>query len=326
MEIMNGFSIDSFYGLLNDWMTFTSNGLVVTGTAVSDTHKRWSVAAGYPRSYVRTSQNAAQLNAAQLSQDVNSQRVGGSLGLFLKMYAFKAGTAPVLGSGIDPNLEAECAQAGCAQVGDTLGIGASPVDVILDVQAPDWVQFDTLVVMNHLAGRAMTDGNPVTAFAPGAATPGSWSSTVALDPAGPQHEIVLMNQDGSMGCGQSPCSVGRWHVQQVFHLPAGSTTTDDFIFAVALDSKTSGNGLMPLVYDGVVTDSTSGAALVSPAHAFAFTNAVLLDTDGNGYNHPPGSNKPASPASPHHPHTHGSFPTVQGAMARMLSDLALEKE
>jgi len=295
MEVMNGFTRSSFDGLLNNWMTFTANGLVVTATAVSDTHKRWSSAGGYPRSYVQMPADhdtIATFDQAVLSQQVNAHHVTGSLGLFAKAYAFKTGTAYALTS-----LEADCTAAGpaCARVGDTLPIDASGLDVVVDVQSPEWIPFDEVSLFSHQAARWMKDGEPNSDFAPTVATPaGYWASsaTPVLEP--------VFTGDANLGCGQASCPVNRWHAQAVFHIDQASgnvPTGDDFFFAVARNADQS-QDLMPLVYDGVLEDN--GTMGEKPAHAFAFTNAIFVDRDGSGYDHPPHVQDAAGAAAHHH--------------------------
>jgi hypothetical protein len=303
MEVMNGFSTSSFMGLINNWMTFNANGLRVTGTAVSDTHHRWSAAAGYPRSYVRMNKDVHAFDPAVMSQGVNQHHVQGSLGLFVKAYAFKGGTAPSLAAGA-VDLDAACAAAGagCAQVGDTLAADAAGVDLLVDVQSPAWVPFDSIEVMNHLAARPMKNGVANSTFggASGTATDpanGYWKQPVTLSDTGPEAEVVFTG-DTHLGCGQASCQAKRWHVQKAFSLTgADAPAADDFFFVVVRDTNAAHN-LGPVVYDGAVT---SGVPVAQPATAFAFTNALYVDRDGNGYDHFPGiqaSRKTSAPPPP----------------------------
>ena len=285
MEVMNGFSRSSYDGLLNNWMTFMSNGLVVTATAVSDSHKRWSSAGGYPRSYVHMNaghDTLATWDVADMSAQVNAHHVVGSVGLFVKAYAFKTGTAYRL-----DHLDEDCASAGaaCAQVGDTLSVGDDGLDVVVDVQSPEWIPFDEVDLFDHRASRWMTNGVPDTDFAPEKPPPAG-AQTAAVTPA--LEPAVTADATHDLGCGQATCTANRWHAQQVFHLDAASGQVpagDDFFVVVARNSNAS-QDLMPMVYDGVST--SSGQITEKPAHAFAFTNPLFIDRDGSGaYDHFP---------------------------------------
>jgi hypothetical protein len=321
MEVMNGFARSSFDGLLNNWMTFNANGLVVTATAVSDTHLRWSSAGGYPRSYVRMPghDSVATFDQALMSQDVNAHQVAGSLGLFVKAFAFKSGTPYQLAT-----VEADCTAAGpaCARVGDTLSIGSGGLDVVVDVQSPEWIKFDEVSLLDHRAARWMTHGTPDPDFAP-EQTPaeGAWVQSVAL---GAGNLEAVATGDASLGCGQSSCPVNRWHAQVVFHIDAASgqvPTGDDFYFVVVRDS-TQSRDLMPLVFDGVMT--RSGSIVEKAAHAFAFTNALYIDADGSGaydhFPHLPVANKRSRAAA--RPQATGG--TREQKIARALHELATE--
>lgn len=315
MEVMNGFTRSSFNGLINNWATFNANGLTVTGTAVSDTHKRWSSAAGYPRSYVLMGaghDSIATFDKGVMSQAVNAHHVTGSLGLFVKVYAFKAGTTYSLSS-----LEADCSAAGasCARIGDTVPFDATGGDVVVDVQSPEWIDFNEIDLFDHRAARPMTDGQPDTDFAPEQPpAAGYWTQS-----ASPTLETVYSDATGALGCGSATCTARRRHAQAVFHVdgqsghpdvPAG----DDFYFVVVRDSNSS-HDLMPLVYDGVM--DSNGKLVETPAHAFAFTNALYIDRDGNGYDHPPHVSQPASPK-----HPRAKF--VTGSLAWRLHELLHE--
>jgi hypothetical protein len=288
MEVMNGFSRSSYNGLLNNWMTFTATGLVVTATAVSDTHHRWASAGGYPRSYVRMGaghDSVPTFDSGLMSQAVNGHAVAGTLGLFVKVYAFKSGTTYDL-----THLQDSCtaAASACAQVGDTLpNVGSTGLDVVVDVQAPEWIRYNEVNLFDHRAARFMQNGVANTSFAPEHPTAGYFTQSVTLGAA--QKEVV--KTASGLGCAAGPCTASRWHTQSVFHVdgqsghpdvPAG----DDFYFVVVRDADQT-HDLMPMVYDSVKNDQ--GSYSYVPAHAFAFTNAIFLDRDGTGaYDHFPG--------------------------------------
>lgn len=298
MEVMNGFSRSSYDGLLNNWMTFTATGLLVTGTAVSDTHHRWATAAGYPRSYVRMGpghDSVATFDQGVMSSAVNGHALAGTLGLFVKVYAFKSGTTYDLA-----HLADSCAAAGtaCAQVGDTLpNVGSAGLDLVVDVQAPEWIHYNEVDLFDHRAARFMQKGVINSSFAPEHATAGYFTQSVTLTAA--QKEPV--STVAGLGCGAATCTASRWHTQSVFHVdgqsghpdvPAG----DDFYFVVVRDADQT-HDLMPMVYDSVKNDQ--GSYTYVPAHAFAFTNAIFLDRDGTGaYDHFPGLPTTPNPSRP----------------------------
>jgi len=320
MEVMNGFTRSSFDGLLNNWMTFNANGLVVTATAVSDTHSRWSSAGGYPRSYVYMGSghdSVATFDQATMSTQVNAHHVVGSLGLFVKAYAFTTGTNYSLTS-----LEADCTAAGaaCARVGDTLTVGATGLDVVVDVQSPEWIPFDEIDLFDHRAARWMLNGVPDSDFAPEKVPPAGWQhQNVTLDAT---NKEAVFTGDSSLGCGQATCVASRYHAQAVFHIDQASgqiPASDDFFFVVVRDSNQS-RDLMPLVWDATEVNGTVNAE--KPAHAFAYTNAIYVDRDGDGKydNFPHVSGTP--PAKPHRALITGK--TREERIRKMLQTMADE--
>jgi hypothetical protein len=263
--------------------------------------------------------SVAAFDPTAMSAAVNAHQVVGSLGLFVRAYAFLGGTSPDLTQGL-VDLDSACGSAdgGCVQVGDTLAPGDGGIDFVVDVESPSWIPFDTIQLLDHASAHPMENGVPNTTLGSGTSGQGGyWSQAVAL--AASDQETVVGNLPVSFGCGSTTgCSASRYHVQRVFHLAASDVPADDFLFAVVSESNGTAN-LMPLVYDGVMT--SNGTTTAVPATAFAFTNAIFIDRDGGGYNHFPGvhpmARHPRPPAM--------KFGSVAEGIHQMLVDAEVEK-
>lgn len=129
LEIMNGHSVTDTNMLIHDWFALLNRGLLRTGTAVSDTHKRHGYS-GTPRTYVRTGEDdPKKLDRAVFARELNAMRAVGTNGPFL-----------------DAKLEAAGKSAG---PGETLKAGDGRVTLKLEVRTPDWMNVaEALVYVN----------------------------------------------------------------------------------------------------------------------------------------------------------------------------------
>ena len=244
IEAMNGTAAS--YAVLNDWMTFTSRGWVKTATAGSDSHNTFIVTGGYGRSWIRSESDAiADFSSAKLATAVRARQVIGSSGPFITLTARKAGAATA------------------ASVGDTLSIAAGDtVELTVDVQAPEWMQFDAIELYSHAEGRESKDG------VANAAWPESRVfKRKRLDPTALTLEPVP---------GLNGFTARRVHVVETFTI---TPTTDTWVMAM-VNSGTASRPLYPLTWASVAC--MGGICTAVAARAQGFTNAILLDADGSG--------------------------------------------
>jgi hypothetical protein len=249
IEIQNGLIAGA--ALLNDWFTFLSRGQVKTATAVSDTHTAFETTAGYSRTYVKLGVDLpSQFSPAALSAAVKAHHAIGTNSLFVRLSATRLDSAgqPV-GAPVG--------------VGDTLSVnvaGGEKARLTVDVQAPEWLTFDTLEVFTHATGREALGGIANDA----APTP---IATRALDPAALPLEAVP---------GTGALSFRRIHVTEDFTVSPAADTW----YVVVVRGSASSRALFPLAFRGV--NCSAGVCTPKTVPAFAFTNAVLIDGDGSG--------------------------------------------
>ncbi len=121
---------DNFLGRnAGDWMNLLNQGMIHTGMADSDTHRRIQTQAGAPRSMIASSVAAINLlDPETLSGTVNSGKVVGTNAPMVRV------TVEALTSGDTASLE----------VGDPVLVGAADgmVEITVDIQSPVWAEFD----------------------------------------------------------------------------------------------------------------------------------------------------------------------------------------
>ncbi len=306
LEVLNpgedgydGTSSDA-HARFNDWFTLLSRGLLVAGTGVSDTHYR-SLATGW-RTWVKLGVDApAQLTAAALSSNVNAMRAVVSNGPFvaIKAYRVDSGGAQTTSA---------------VRIGETLGAPfAQRVGVEVEVQVPEYLDVTKVELYLHRPEDDLPC--PIDPTNPRAATTRvachgqlnrNWpassvaaSQAVALSPA----DLEQVSTSGST-------VFKRYRKTVSFTLPA--PTTDNWLVAFVYGSKSLAPLLFP--YPGL-----SGS--VSPTTPFAFTNPILIDADGGGYDKPPFSTtrmkKGLAPVEP----PARDFPTDEASFAKRWGEI-----
>ncbi len=213
---------------LHDWFNFLNAGVRFTATGNSDTHTLRVESSGWPRNFVRLEQDVP---GAMAPEDLVLAMHGGrnviSFGPFVRVSATGASQAFV-GDTVSPSLSGE-------------------VVVSVNVQAPPWIPFDEVTLL---------DGATNTVIAGGAVTPALVS--VGAAPEAQRLELAL---------------------EHTF-TPSGDT------WLVVLVSGSQ--GLFPgVAYNTSDRDTLDIAAVRAgdvqgPATAFAATNPIFVDADGDG--------------------------------------------
>jgi len=131
--------------------------------------------------------------------------------------------------------------------GDTLSVAAGDtVQISVDVQAPDWVQFDRVELYSYAPGREAVDGASNDTW------PDSRIAEIAtVDPQTLPVEAV-----------PGPGNLRRLHLTHTFTAQVQADTW----FAVMVRSVSSGRSLQPL----------------NGNRPWALSNAILVDADGSG--------------------------------------------
>ena len=130
-EVFNGLKMENLWPLWRWWLTMIGRGFAPTGTAVTDTHHRYSHLGGVPRSFVFvTADTPASLDQAEFVSAINAGKLVGSSGPFF---------VPTLSNGVDT-----------ATMGEVIDGSSGMVEATLEIQVPAWMQVEAVdVYMNH---------------------------------------------------------------------------------------------------------------------------------------------------------------------------------
>ena len=246
MEIMNGTSPNP--AVLNDWMTFMSRGWLKVGTGVSDTHYTYNVVGGYGRTWLKLGvDQPGQFTTSAFTTAMKQRKATFSSGPFITL------TAQRVVSGVPSGPVFE--------LGDTV-TGGGELELTVDVQAPDWMQFDSVEVHTHATGRGALNGEGNSRLLPAQAT-----LKKTYDPTMLPIEAVP---------GLNGFAARRAHVRETFRV----TPTADTWFIAMVRASSASRTLAPMAWDGV--SCSGGICSPSNSRAWGVTNAILVDGDGSG--------------------------------------------
>jgi hypothetical protein len=273
MEVANGTSPG--FDLLNDWMTFLSRGTVRTATGASDTHDGFSSVGGYARTWVRTGvDTAAAFSPSGFTEAARSHKALVSNGPFLTLKARR------LGPGGAPVGDA-------VEVGGTVSVAAGEkLELVADVQAPEWVQFDRIELYTHTTGREALNGEANV----------GWPEARVLDKKVLEPSMLTVEPVPGPGGARRVHETARFEV----------SPTADTWYVVMVRAGGASRTMAPL-HQGM---------------AFAVTNALLVDADGSGaYDDFPLKGQPLTAAprpAPRGPRRVPSAEELGGAIDRAL--------
>jgi hypothetical protein len=269
IEVMNGPSAN--LSVMNDWMTFLSTGHVKAATGVSDSHYAHQVTGGYGRTWVKVGyDDAASFTSASFATALKAQHAVAGNGPFIKVTAQKVDMGGTPGGPL-------------AGPGDTLSVdptAGEKVQLVVDVQAPEWLTFDTIEVYTHALGREATNG----------VSNDTWPSGRVLSTAMPPLDPTMLTVEPVPGV----ANARRIHETRTFTL----TPSGDTWYVVFVRGSTAAKKLFPLAFHQVNCNS-SGACTTDDQYAWSFSNAILIDGDKSGaYDHFPMSGQPLSAPIP----------------------------
>ncbi|MCC6334667.1 MAG: CehA/McbA family metallohydrolase [Myxococcales bacterium] len=248
------------HGRFNDWFTLLSRGKLVAGTGVSDTH--YSLLATGWRTWVEVGVDTpAAFSPVVLSERLNALKAVTSNGPFVTLRAYRV-------------------DAGGAMVTMPVGIGGTvPPDsrelgVEVEVQVPSYLDVTRVELFMHVPDDDATC--PLDPMSPIARTTrvaceGVMNTNWPATSVTASQPVVLTPGDLETVATEGGVQYRRYRKRVTFRLP--SPTADNWLVAMVYGTKS----LAPVLY-------AYNAAATRP---FAFTNPVLIDADGNGYDHPP---------------------------------------
>jgi len=299
---------------LPTWFNFLNLGKQVTATCSSDTHRQIREPIGILRNYIASSVDPrdgrgsfSQVNPQEIAHNVNEHHVIVSAGPFVTIHATSSGQT--------------------AQVGDTLtlsGAGPQTVDLRINVQSPDWMDWDTVEIYINTDPEPGNDNTPPT---------GRWQGTaeefasVIVDSGQlihlePRYMYCPTYSYSRSGTSSPRCTTGNNSFSQMVtninnpnaktrwvNLSLPVTLTEDSWIVVLVKGSDNAHTLFPYAPKAV---NTQGAELaptpsgflstlaneladtvnhVAPSlpdkiggsKAFAFTNPIFVDVDGDGW-------------------------------------------
>ncbi len=247
-------------GKFNDWFTLLSRGYLVAGTGVSDTHYG-NLATGW-RTWVETGTDApGDFDDNVFSARLNAMRVITSNAPFVKLTAYRVDGAGVQ---ITPGVG----------IGGTVPPVPGDLGVSVDVQVPSYLDVTRVELYLHTPGDnarcpidPMSPEARTTRVSCNGVTNSNWPATgIAASQV-----VTLTAGDLETAANESGLTFRRYRKRVNFRLAA--PTTDNWLVAMVYGSRSLSPLLIP--YGG------------GDAKPFAFTNPILIDSDGNGFDRPP---------------------------------------
>ena len=123
IEVMNGTSINRFWGVARWWLTMVGRGFTPTATAVTDTHRLYGDLGGSPRTWVfvpEANDEPLSFDEEGFARATNAGAAIGSRGPFMRITARNAAEEEI-------------------GLGETIAAGGEPVEVEVELSLPEWM-------------------------------------------------------------------------------------------------------------------------------------------------------------------------------------------
>jgi hypothetical protein len=278
-----------------DWLNLINQGIVSTGLADSDTHRRFITQSGFPRSMVASLEDdPGLLDQDDVSANVNDGRVVGTNGPMIRVTAHAASTGQSGGldlgrcTGVVPCTDVSdcppCTDNSQCGIGETCTalptlIDALPggtVSVTVDIQSPTWAPFDTVEFYVNTTTTQNTTANVQTGA--GLVDVNRYS----LNPdfvhvAGVDFTVASVPVAGT--------GSNRFEASTTLNL--AGLTADAWVVVMVSGTDGVSEPLFPVVPNSISTGSnTTLADLIdgnlneSGITARAFTNPIFISADG----------------------------------------------
>jgi len=252
-----------------DWMNLLNQGYRKTGVADSDTHDRITGVAGLPRTYVASATDDPGLLSAQadtISQNVNAGRAFGTNGPIIRVRVDAASTG----------------QEGRLELGypTTIATTDGEVEVHVDVQSPDWAEFD----------RVEYYVNTTTTCSSSVKQSGAGPVTVKQYTLNPDH---VQTAPADFTVSSDEVVPGHFRLEASTSLTLSGLTQDTWIVVMVKGTDGVSHPLFPVVPQSLNTGTNSTLADLTDGNlgeggmtALAFTNPIYVDVDGGGWTAP----------------------------------------
>ncbi len=296
---------DNFLGQNGgDWLNLVNQGIISTGIANSDTHRRFITQSGFPRNMVASLEDSpGLLDQDDVSNSVNDGRVIGTNGPMVRVTAHATSTAESGGldlgrcTGVvactDVSTCKPCTDNGVCGGGETCTVlptlvnttdGA--VDITVDIQSPLWAPIDKVEYYINTETTQTKDCDVQTG------EPGGGLIDVnryALDPETTQTAGVdfTVSTVPVAGTGSS-----RFEASTTLSLTGLTVDTSVVVMVSGTDGTSA--PLFPVVpnsidqsANNVLADLIDGNVGEQGINARAFTNPIYINADGvPGWQHP----------------------------------------
>lgn len=267
-----------FRSALPTWFNLLNIGIILTATADSDSHTGSENPVGLPRNYIASSEDPrdgsgsdhSSIDLEEYARSVNAHHVTVSAGPIIIMRA----TTP---------------DGAAANIGDT--IAGSDITIEIDVSAPSWAFFDTIDIYANTEP-VPTDDKTDEPLIGTAADPAQFYKPYHTPRYTYQPTKRFSLSEGTLTDWKEENGAIKAHIKFQFQ-----ATEDTWIMAVAQGKRTSDGyrSLFPIVTRALVDSKDAPDAIdienMSAFHkdarvgaaAWAFTNPIFIDIDGDGF-------------------------------------------
>jgi hypothetical protein len=245
---------------LGDWFNLLNQGVARTGIGNSDTHTTAAVQAGGPRNFVASSTDApADLNHDELASTVNAGRVIGTNAPFVRF-----------------TVEGDDGAVAGLELGKPLLVAATggQATIHVNVQSPEWAEFDTIDVYANAVPEAKEDEN-----LHGVEVPRYKAVPTLSLVAGQDFDVNRVEVDPQSGAARLEADVD---------VPL-ALATDAWVIVVVRGTDAVSRPMWPMnpkdldeSANDTLDDLTDGNVGEEGNLALAFTNPLFVDVDGNG--------------------------------------------
>ncbi len=288
---------DNFLGQnAGDWMNMINQGIISTGVANSDTHRRFITQSGFPRSMVASLEDdPGLLSQDDVSSSVNAGRVIGTNGPLPRITVHSAATGESGGldlgrcTGVvactNTTTCPPCTDTSQCAIGETCttlpttitSTSGTDVDITVDVQSPEWAPFDRIEFYINTTTTKTTTMDVETGS--GEVDVNRYSLTPDLvHTAGVDFAVSTVAVPGT----------GSSRLVATTSTTLTGLTTDSWVSVMVVGTDGVSNPLFPVVPNSLTqAGNTTLANLIdgnlgeSGMPALAFTNPIFIDTDGS---------------------------------------------
>lgn len=245
---------------LGDWFNLLNQGLIKTGTADSDTHSTAIVQAGGPRNYVASPvDDPLSISAAALAESVNAGNVVGSNAPFVRI-----------------TIEGDGGELAGLELGLPHVVTATSTPTLhLNVQSPEWAEFDTIEIYANTQPIPVPDSNFLGVEVPRYNVEPSMTLIAGVD-----FDVDSVVVDESI--------TGAVRLEANIDVPL-AVSVDTWVVVVVKGSDGVSRPMWPVnpqdldeETNTTLDELTDGNLGEGGVLAMAFTNPLFIDADGNG--------------------------------------------